>query len=348
MRSSLLLAATLIARGAPPAVSPNVVALAPVVSAGPPAAAAPVQCTIAGSGELRAEWDEGTELGLFESPRATKAEVIVAKTTDVHVVWSELPSTHAERRLAAVRLGGDAHLTVTAYAKLDDRRFQLRSRGAVAGEHAWIDQGVAVEVLGVALDGVVVRRKSPFSSPTFFEATVPCGIVAYEPTSLDAPGDDEWMDDDEYVAPRGDKLELHRSIDGGIAYVVEPGEAELSLVTTETSGDWLRVRWHEDGLGLDGWVKKTETVEGYAHGTGRMGGGSAYGHGRPRRTSTVTHPTPLLLGADHHQFADADFEKDAVLDVWREEDGLLQVTFHDDAIVTSDGEMWISAKAVSP
>lgn len=326
--------------------APAAVALPPPSAVAIAASGASLPCTIMGDGELvEDDHADVPEFGLFATARSTDAELVVDDTKAVAVAWSGFPPAHepGASPIAAVALGGQARIAVHAFAKLTGRGFQLRTTGEIAGEQMWIDRGVAVEVLGWSHGNIAVRRSSGFESPAYFEAAVPCGMMAYDPKAIDPPRSEEA---DDPMAPIGDHLELRRSPGGATFVDVRPGDYGLGLAARESSGDWLHVRWHERGLGLDGWVKKSEVEEGGYGGLGLSGYGSSGGKGRPMRVVTVTRATALLLGDDHHRFGDAVFEPGAVLDVWAAEGDLLSVTLQDESIRANDG-LWIASKAVA-
>ncbi len=328
---------------------------APVVVALPPPAvevvtpsASSTSCTISGDGELvENEYSEHTDFGVFATARAAASgdpELHIKQTKAVAVTWSAFPQAHdaSAPPVAAIALGGEKRISLHAYAKLTGRRFQLRTTGEVIADRMWIDRGVPVEVVGTNHGEIVVRRATDFDSPAFFEATVACGMMAYDPKPIDPPNDD-YADDG--VSPVGDRVEL-RSYPGGDTFVtVHPGEMSISFTVKETKADWLHVRWHERGLGLDGWVKKAEMDEGGGSGIGLGGIGTSGGRGRPSRVVIVKRPTAVLLGRDHHPFVDAMYEVGAVLEVWSTQDDLLSVTFEDRAIETPHG-FWIASAAI--
>lgn len=319
--------------------SPSAIAVTP--------SAASLPCTIMGDGELIEDnHTDVPEFGLFATMRSTTAELVIDDTKAVGVTWSGFPPAHdpGATPMAAVALGGQSRIAVHAFAKLAGRGFQLRTTGEIVTDQMWIDRGVVVEVLGSSHGGIVVRRPSGFESPEYFEATIGCGMVAYDPKAIDPPKSED--SDADTMAPIGDHIELRRS-PGGDAFVnVRPGDYGLGFIVRETNGEWLHVRWHERGLGLDGWVKKSEVEEGGYGGLGLSGFGSSGGRGRPMRVVTVKHATPLLLGDDRHRFGDAVFEPGAVLEVWSVEGEWLQVTLEDESIRADDG-LWISNKAVT-
>jgi hypothetical protein len=327
----------------------------PVVTLDPPRAV-PVSptatypnCTIMGEGELfENPWEDAPALGLYESARAPEPALVVVKTTKVGIAWSELPivaeaAGPAPSPFAAVALGDQHRIAVHAWAKLTGRRFQLRTTGDVIPDHMWIDRGVPVEVLGMRRGAVVVRRASGFEAPVWFQASVACGMMAYEPKAIDPPNDDDVQAPLSIV---GAQLELHTRPAGDVFVTLRPGDGPLSFSLRDSSGDWVRVRWHERGLGLDGWVRRTELDEGDSGMIGLGNIGTTSGHGRASRTVVVQKPAKVLLGDDRHPFADAVFERGALLDVWSTEGDYDAVTLNDESITSSE-TMWIDRRAVA-
>ncbi len=322
-----------------------------VVALAPPSAipVAPAEsfpsCTIMGDGELvENEWEERPELGLYGSARDKEPVFTVEKTDEVGIAWSELPLAHdpSSTGFAAVALGNQSRIAVHAWSKLAGRRFQLRTAGDVVPEHMWIDRGVPVEVLGTHRGQIVVRRATGFDAPAWFEASVACGMMAYDPKAIDPPREE---DVDDGLVPLGAQLELRTRPAGEVFVTVRPGEGSIAFAARETSGEWVHLRWHERGLGLDGWARRSELDEGAGGMLGLGGIGMSGGSGGPLRTVTVARPARVLLGEDHHPFSDATFERGARLDVWGTSGDLLEVTLEDKSI-SSREEMWIDRRAV--
>lgn len=303
-------------------------------------------CTIVGDGELvENDWDQPPEFGLYaDATPKDDPELWIRETKRVGVTWSNLPPAHAPNAspLASVTLGGEGRISVHAFAKLAGRHFQLRTTGEVLGERMWIDRGYPVEILGMRDSLVVVRRATGFASPASFEASIACGMMAYDPVAIDPPPDEEPSD---VVSPVGQRIELHRFPGAETFLALDPGDQGIAFGVKETKDDWLHVRWHENGLGIDGWVKKSDVEEG-ARGIGGFGAiGSSGGSARPLRVVRVKHSTPLFVGDDRHRFADATFDPGAILEVWSVEGDWLAVSFEDRVIEANDG-FWISNKAV--
>lgn len=305
-------------------------------------------CAVAGTGELVEANVEAPEFFVFAEPRSTAHGLTILETTKVGVTWSSFPSTAdgAGLRRAAITIGGQKLIRAHAFADLAGRGFQLRVTTFVVPDHAWIDCGVQVEVVGIERGSLVVRRKSPFARPEFFEPRAPCATVAYEPTALDPPSD-TTDDDEDAVGPTGDALVLRDAPAGAEVLTLGFDGDGIALSVRERRGDWLRVAWHSGGLGIDGWVRASE-VDGSAsyRGFGMSGVGGSGGSSRPRRLRVRTE-APVLVGDDHQPFGDAVFERGALLDGWETDGHAIRVELRGREIGADDG-MWIAEGAVEP
>lgn len=300
-------------------------------------------CILHGRGELPDGSD--VDFDLFRTPSIVGPALRITAPAAVAVTWSELPPARSPSR-ARVEIGGQKLIRARAYADLVGRGFQLRRRGYQVADHVWIDGGVAVELLGTEADRLVVRRRTGFGEPIFFEARMACADLAYEPEPVDVPVEAEVATSETVRAPQG---VLHLAAAPGTPsfLTITLGEGHSSFGVVERRGGSVRLSFAGDGVGFDGWVPANE-VEVLHHGHGSMSGsgrcGGAFGSSR---LVHVTTESAVLLGPRHEVLDDAVFEVDAELMVLGEADDAFEVAFPDGEITAPDG-MWIAKSAVRP
>ncbi len=330
----------LCAFGCAAAPAPSGVALPPVPA--PTASSTPAApCVIRGGGELVE--GEAKPLLLYASVRESVPGLELVRPAHVSATWSELPSVGSGDR-ASIELGGQKLLRVHAHASLAERGFQLRARADAVRDHLWLDGGHVVELLGLDHGAVVVRRPTTFAKPAFVEARVGCDVVAWEPSALvAAPAED----DGDRVQPSRGALQLYGAPGGSPFLELVVGERAVSFLQRERREGWVRIGFHERGIGLDAWVRDADVREapertidlGNIHTIAR--------DGIAPKKMRVRRESPVLVGKTRAQFADAVFEEGALLDAWVNDGGLLEVTFESRAIRAPDG-MWIAADDAEP
>lgn len=324
-------------------VAPAGVVLPPSVRPAP-VSVSPPPCSIRGGGELVEVNGRAAPFPLFASARAASPGLVIADSARVAVTWRELPPVAAPAR-AAIELGGQKILRVHAYASLEGRGFQLRTRGYSVRDHVWIDSGHTVELLGTDHGELVVRRPTGFARPPFIEARVTCDLVAWERTAFLEPRVAE--DEGDLVEPRGDSIALYGSPTGSAFIEIAPGDRGMTFWLRERRDRWVHVRFHARGFGIDGWAHDGDVEAAGRESIGLGNIGTIGRDGAPPKKMRVRRESPVLVGAAREPFADAVFEEGALLDSWSADGGVLRVAFENRAITAPEG-MWIAESDVEP
>lgn len=337
------------ARGAPVAdLSLPPAPVAPVIVEAEEPEPQPARCTIRGTGELIDRDVEHPEFAVFTSRSAGAPGLLIHHPWAVHVTWSELPRVHGSGR-ARIALGGQKLLRLEAWAALDGRTFQIRTRADVHADHLWVRGGSPVEILGVEAGRVRLRAATPFAQPASLETLTACDNLAYQPAAL-GRRDDDQPQDGLYAVPTGAQLDLHAAPGGPrlITLALRDERYGLSLGWLEARDGFVRVGGSEEDIAFDAWVPAAQVEQ--PHGIAGMGGwGSTKCGGIDIRQPTVTLPADaeVRVGKTPDSPAIGVVEAGAVVVLGEERGDHVAFQLEEREIGAPEGQqMWVRKAAV--